>query len=470
MLTAGDLVKIDFGTPGSDVAQGMTQVTPADALTPSSDYGFIASESMGRQGVDRQGYWGPHSRDFVEADQLTYAVRLHARAVYRVFYAFGDPLTNRSQDVSIEGQFVETASLQPFDFHRATQFVEVSDDGILELTVTSRTSEPALLNLLIVALVSMPPDDSGDDPPPDDGGDDPPPDDDGGSPSGNLTYRLDFGTATSAIGNYMFRVTPNHEFAAGNDFGFIPSQSVGLAAAESRGLLGRSGRGDFVEGPGQLPFHFVLDPLPSYRLRFGFGDPLQARSQTLTVEGSTVDSCDLEQRKFYVQDYEVAVSSDGILDIVIRSDDSQPGLVNFLVVTPTATPIPAVGTCSTTGSLETEGRDPPAWLDVFPESNAPAFEPVEYPITCSQQFTTGTDWNGLDERQVFDRQFSVHASDSQRSYEYRLGKGSQLYSFRIRDASGRWIETVGTQGDPQRLRGRRRKRRVDRRSNPDSHC
>ena len=90
----------------------------------------------------------------------------------------------------------------------------------------------------------------------------------------------------------------------------------------------------------------------------------------------------------------------------------------------------------------------PLGWDVFPEGNAPTFELAQYPITCSQQFTTGTDWNGLDERQVFDRQFSVQAADAKRSYEYRLGKGSQLYSLRIRDASGRWMETVATQGFP----------------------
>ncbi len=425
LLVAPDVVKFDFGTTGSEVAAGMTQITPGSVLTQTNDWGFDAAQSTSRTGVNRNGYWGPHSRDFVEADVMTFSIRLHAGATYRVVYGSGDPLTSRSQNVAIDGQYVETVNLQPFDFYRAVQVVEISEDGLLEFEVSSRTADPAILNMLIVTLVSMPGD------PPD------PPTNDG--------YLLDFGSAASAIQAGMERVTPTTEFTANTDFGFNLAQSIGLAGRNRTGYWGDHSR-DFVEGD-RLFFSMRVDPSESYRLRFGFGDPLRSRSQNITLEGQFVERRDFQEGQFYISEYDTPVSSDGILDVRMQAVGSELGLVNFVIVTPSDNNPPGGGgSCDTTGSLETEGNDPPLWMDAFPDSNAPTFDTANHPITCSDQYVAGSNWNGLDERQVFDRRYSVQAPDPQRNYEYRLGEGSQLYSLRMRNSAGQWVETIGTQG------------------------
>lgn len=95
-----------------------------------------------------------------------------------------------------------------------------------------------------------------------------------------------------------------------------------------------------------------------------------------------------------------------------------------------------------------EQPDRPAWMNLFPVSQAPTFSPEQFPITHSQQYVTGTDWGGLNEQQVFAHRVAVAGAGQSPAYEFRLGRGSQLYSLRFRDQAGRWREAIGTQGTP----------------------
>jgi hypothetical protein len=172
------------------------------------------------------------------------------------------------------------------------------------------------------------------------------------------------------------------------------------------------------------------------------GDPFTARSQKVTVGGTVERQVAIASGELRVLRFVVRVPTDGILRIAIRTTGTLPAVVNFLsaATSPSATTNQACATLP--------GAERPSWMDVIPASNAPEFQPEQYPITCSQQFLTGTDWGGLNERQVFAARLTANDTAQQPLYEFRLGKGSQLYSFRMRDASGKWREVVASQGNP----------------------
>ena len=441
LMVAGDLVQLDLGTASSELAAGQTRVTPNTVLTADNDIGFIDSGNHPRLGRNRTDFWGPHSRDFVESNQMTLGVRLHAGATYDVYYSAGDPISARRQDFYLEGRIVERANIAEREYFRGSHRVTVSDDGILDIKVQTIMSQPALLNTVTIQLVELagPP---VDDPPPSDPLDDPdiPPD----------GYRLDFGSAASAVAAGLSQVRPNTLFTSENTFGF--ESTSGLVGRNRAGVWGDHSR-DFVEGD-SLRLRLRVEPGQAYRLRFGMGDVQVGRSQRLSIEGSPNELLSLSRGAYSVFDRFMVGPADGVADITINSVGSSPAILNSLIVTaitdiPDDDPAP---TCGNEGHLSV-GNESPEWLDIFPDSTAPSFSTDQYPINCSNEFVPGTNWPGLDERQVFDDRITVNSTESNHAYEYRLGEGSQLYSLRLRDEAGRWREAIATQR-PNNIGGR----------------
>ncbi len=254
------------------------------------------------------------------------------------------------------------------------------------------------------------------------------------------SYRLDFGSRSSALKSGMLRVTPNDTFGTSRSFGFVSATSRDLTAKSRDGYWGDHSR-DFVQGTA-IEFALRVTPNAIYHLEIGFGDPLQARSQRVSIEGVAEQQLDIPAGKLDTAEYDVQVSADGILNLVIRPTSSQRALINYLLTWA----VPQNVTDNNCGTNVPQQR--PDWMNVFPASQAPTFHPEQYPITCSQQFLTGTDWSGLNERQVFAERVAVKGPSQVPQYEFRLGKGSQLYSLRFRDNAGRWREAVATQGSP----------------------
>lgn len=426
---ANDTYLLDFGTANSTLQNGMTRVTASDTLDADRAFGFIASESAQLGTISRQGYWGDHSRDFVQGTQIAFSLRMSPNQRYTVRYGYGDPISARAQSVSIEGEMVEQMSVAKGRFRVAERDVVASSDGLLEVVFRPLGPRPALINLLIVKPSADPAPTPTPDPTPD-----PRP---SGIPQVAVAYLLDFGTAGSAIQPGMHRVTPVVEFTSARNIGFVFEQSIQLGARNRQGKWGNHSR-DFVEGR-QIAFSLRLVPNHRYTVRYGFGDPLTARSQTVSIDGRTVEQAYVAKGQLRTSQREVVTSSDGVLEIKLRARGTQPALINYLIVSPGS-------------AAKCPGHDAqtaPAWVDVFPKSNAPQFEPDRYEITCSDQFATGTSWFGLDERQVFAQRFEVADPDQKPLYEYRLGKGSQLYSLRFRDRTGAWREAVATQRSAQ---------------------
>ena len=253
-------------------------------------------------------------------------------------------------------------------------------------------------------------------------------------------FRLDFGSATSPLQEGMARLTPADRWDVSRDYGFISSTASGLTAISRNGSSSNDAR-DFVQGK-RIDLALRLTPLSICQLQIGMGDPLSARSQKVTVGGSIEQQVEIAMGQLRVTRFIAMVPADGILRIAIRTTGKLPAIVNFLSAE--TSPSSTVGQACETLS----GTQRPSWMDVIPASSAPEFQPEQFPITCSRQFVTGTDWGGLNERQVFDSRLTVNDAAQQPLYEFRLGKGSQLYSFRMRDAAGRWREAVGSQGNP----------------------
>ncbi len=254
------------------------------------------------------------------------------------------------------------------------------------------------------------------------------------------SLQLDFGSGTSPVQKGMTRVTPAHRWAATREYGFIGSTATSLAAISRAGQAASDSQ-DFIQGK-RIDFALRLAPLSICQLEIGMGDRLSARSQKVTIGGGVEQQFEIAAGQVRIARFVVSVPADGVLRVTIRTSGPLPAVMNYL----TAETSP--GTTNGQGCETFAGTYRPSWMDVIPESQAPQFHSEQYPITCSQQYVTGTNWGGLNERQVFDSRLTVTDADQEPLYEFRLGKGSQLYSFRMRDASGRWREVVGSQGNP----------------------
>ena len=77
-------------------------------------------------------------------------------------------------------------------------------------------------------------------------------------------------------------------------------------------------------------------------------------------------------------------------------------------------------------------ESPPAILDLFPKSNAPALDAKPSEFVVSKQFAPGqhfpSRWApGVEERPAF-HAYLMHQSTDERNWELRLGRGGQIYS------------------------------------------
>lgn len=209
------------------------------------------------------------------------------------------------------------------------------------------------------------------------------------------TIQLDFGPDGSAVREDMELVT-----AADPRF-VTPVNDADRETAWSEWAR------DFIWAPGS--FHWA-QPIQNgvYHVTYGFGDNLTARTQSVTIEGQWVETVIQPKWDWHVHTAEVTVI-DGTLDLLWESPTYS--LLNYLrieLVRPLPDPIPVL-------------TEAPTWATWLPASNQPA-APAEITILNGPPSTWGD--SRFDESQV--HRATIFAD----GIEWRIGRGSQIYSIR----------------------------------------
>ncbi|WP_186775585.1 right-handed parallel beta-helix repeat-containing protein [Rubripirellula tenax] len=145
--------QFDFGTAGSPVATGYTQVTPSDRYDPAVGHGWLGRSIGGRD----RARMDDTTRDFnfVASGSMTFGVDIPA-GNYQVEIVVADAIyENQGMQVLVEGEQVDTLSISGGESITRTYDVMVQD-GQLTLTMVRGTRGFALINALKLTSSSTP--------------------------------------------------------------------------------------------------------------------------------------------------------------------------------------------------------------------------------------------------------------------------------------------------------------------------
>ena len=118
--------QFDFGTSGSPVASGYTQVTEATSYSVAQGYGWLSGSPVSRDrgtGTDLE-----RDFNFVTGAGGTFAVDVASSGSYSVTVVIGDAtVAHPDQGVFLEGVQVDTVSTAAGEFYTQSYVTTVSD-------------------------------------------------------------------------------------------------------------------------------------------------------------------------------------------------------------------------------------------------------------------------------------------------------------------------------------------------------